>query len=112
MREKVIAVVYQSAIALRFSSVLVCYYLSIEDFIETAKEAEKYYAVAASEIRKAGYLLDRLRGYNCISKSQKRKLASLVKKVEESRSEIVQDVDYVDNLEPLAKKWYLNYEVN
>lgn len=68
--------------------------------------------LSSAEIRKAGYLIDRFRGYNCIPKSQKRKLASLVNKVEQSLSEVWQDVDYVDNLEPLANKWHLSEDIS
>ena len=64
------------------------------------------------ERRKAGYLIDRFRGYNCISKSHKQKLASLVKEVEQNLSEAAEFVDLADNLEPLAKKWHLNEDVS
>lgn len=64
------------------------------------------------QLRKAGYLIDRFRGYNCISKTHKRKLASLVKEVKQSLSEAVEVVDSTDNLEPLAHKWYLNEDVS
>ena len=64
------------------------------------------------ELKKAGYLIDRFRGYNCIPKTQKRKLASLVKEVEQSLSEVLQTIDNVENLEPLAEKWNLNEDVS
>ena len=64
------------------------------------------------ERRKAGYLIDRFRGYNCISKSHKHKLASLVKEVEQDLSEAAEFVDCADNLEPLAQKWHLNEDVS
>ena len=64
------------------------------------------------ELRKAGYLIDRFRGYNCIPKPQKRELASLVKKVEQSLSEVLQAADRVDNLELLAEKWNLTEDVS
>jgi hypothetical protein len=67
----------------------------------------------SEELRKAGYLIDRFRGYNCISKTQKRELANLVKQVEqEVLSEVVEVVDNIDNLEPLARKWNLNEDVS
>lgn len=64
------------------------------------------------ELKKAGYLIDRFRGYNCIPKPQKRELASLVKEVEQNLSEVLQAVDNVKNLEPLAQKWNLNEDVS
>lgn len=64
------------------------------------------------ELKKAGYLIDRFRGYNCIPKTQKRKLASLVKEVEQSLSEVLQTIDNVENLESLAEKWNLNEDVS
>lgn len=66
----------------------------------------------SEELKKAGYLIDRFRGYNCIPKTQKRELASLVKEVEQSLSEVLQAVDNVENLEPLAEKWNLKEDVS
>jgi hypothetical protein len=66
----------------------------------------------SEELKKAGYLIDRFRGYNCISKPQKRELASLVKKLEPSLSEVPQDVNKVENLEPLAEKWNLKEDIS
>ena len=66
----------------------------------------------SEELKKAGYLIDRFRGYNCIPKPQKRELASLVREIEQSLSEVLQDVDNVENLEPLAEKWNLNEDVS
>lgn len=64
------------------------------------------------KLRKAGYLIDRFRGYNCIPKTQKRELASLVKEVRQNLSEVAEFVDSADNLEPLAQKWNLNEDVS
>lgn len=67
------------------------------------------------ELKKAGYLIDRFRGYNCIPKPQKRELASLVKKLEQILSEVSQDVNKVsnaENLEPLAEKWNLKEDIS
>ena len=66
----------------------------------------------SEELQKAGYLIDRFRGYNCIPKTHKQKLASLVKEVEQSLSGAVQVVDRADNLEPLAQKWNLKEDVS
>jgi|GEM_PF-2769738 len=66
----------------------------------------------SEELKKAGYLIDRFRGYNCISKTHKRELASLAKEVEQSLSEVLQAVDNVENLEPLAEKWNLKEDVS
>ncbi|MEO1672695.1 MAG: hypothetical protein AAFR77_18275, partial [Cyanobacteria bacterium J06631_2] len=68
----------------------------------------------SEELKKAGYLIDRFRGYNCIPKTQKRELASLVKEVEQSISMpvAVQSMDNAESLEPLAKKWNLNEDVS
>ncbi len=67
----------------------------------------------SEELKKAGYLIDRFRGYNCIPKSQKQKLASLVNEVKQSLSETVEVADNnVDNLEPLARKWNLKHDVS
>ena len=64
------------------------------------------------QLRKAGYLIDRFRGYNCISKTHKRKLASVVKEVRQSLSEAAEVADSADNLEPLAQKWNLKEDVS
>jgi hypothetical protein len=64
------------------------------------------------ELKRAGYLIDRFRGYNCVSKTHKRKLASLVKEVRQSLSEAAEVANSADNLEPLAQKWYLNEDVS
>ncbi|MGK7897506.1 MAG: hypothetical protein AB4372_28765 [Xenococcus sp. (in: cyanobacteria)] len=67
----------------------------------------------SEELRKAGYLIDRFRGYNCIPKSQKRELASLVNEVKQSLSETVEVADNnVENLEPLAQKWNLKEDIS
>ena len=66
----------------------------------------------SEELKKAGYLIDRFRGYNCIPKTQKRELASLVKEVRQSLSEAAEVVDSDDNLEPLAQRWNLNEDVS
>ena len=66
----------------------------------------------SEELKKAGYLIDRFRGYNCIPKTQKRELAKLVKEVEQSLSGVLQVVDSADNLEPLAQKWNLKEDVS
>lgn len=67
----------------------------------------------SEELRKAGYLIDRFRGYNCIPKSQKRELASLANEVKQSLSETVEVSDNnVENLEPLAQKWNLKEDVS
>ena len=66
----------------------------------------------SEELKKAGYLIDRFRGYNCIPKTHKRELASLVKEIERSLSGALQVVDNADNLEPLAQKWNLKEDVS
>ncbi|MEM9510787.1 MAG: hypothetical protein AAGA16_24480 [Cyanobacteria bacterium P01_E01_bin.35] len=66
----------------------------------------------SEELKKAGYLIDRFRGYNCIPKTQKRELARLVKEVEQSLSGAVQVIDSADNLEPLAQKWNLKEDIS
>ena len=67
----------------------------------------------SEELKKVVYLIDRFRGYNCIPKSQKRKLASLVNEVKQSLSETVEVADLnVENLEPLAQKWNLKEDVS
>ncbi|MDJ0899913.1 MAG: hypothetical protein QNJ55_14000 [Xenococcus sp. MO_188.B8] len=77
-----------------------------EDYIPELSDLD------SEELRKAGYLIDRFRGYNCIPKPQKRKLASLVKEVEQSLSEAKEVVAHRDNLEPLAQKWNLNEDIS
>ena len=64
------------------------------------------------QLRKAGYLIDRFRGYNCIPKTHKRKLASLVNQVKQSLSATAEAVNSTDNLEPLAENWHLNEDVS
>ena len=67
----------------------------------------------SEELRKAGYLIDRFRGYNCIPKSQKRELASLVNEVKQSFSETLEVADNnLENLEPLARKWNLKEDIS
>ena len=64
------------------------------------------------QLRKAGYLMDRFRGYNCIPKTHKRKLASLVKELKQSLSEVPEVIENADNLELLAQKWHLNEDIS
>ena len=64
------------------------------------------------QLRKAGYLIDRFRGYNCIPKVHKRELASLVKEVRQSLSEVPEVIENPDNLEPIAQKWHLNEDIS
>lgn len=64
------------------------------------------------ELKRAGYLIDRFRGYNCIPKTHKRKLASLVKEVKQNLSEAAEVIDRADNLESLAQKWHLNEDIS
>ena len=64
------------------------------------------------QLRKAGYLIDRFRGYNCIPKTHKRKLASLVREVKQNLSEAMEVIENADNLEPLAQKWHLNEDIS
>ena len=71
--------------------------------------------LSLEERKKAGYLIDRFRGYNCIPKTQKRELANLVKEVRQSLSEVNEVVDLgnnADNLEPLAQTWNLDEDVS
>ncbi|WP_088242499.1 hypothetical protein [Calothrix rhizosoleniae] len=94
------------------------YHLSVEDLkpIALAFWHECYTPELSDldleQLRKAGYLIDRFRGYNCIPKAQKRELAILVKEVEQSLPEVMEVVDNVDNLEPLAQKWNLNEDIS
>ena len=64
------------------------------------------------QLRKAGYLIDRFRGYSCISRVHKRKLASLVKELKQCLSEVPEVIENADNLELLAQKWHLNEDVS
>ncbi|GAB4539049.1 MAG: hypothetical protein Tsb0014_29130 [Pleurocapsa sp.] len=64
------------------------------------------------QLRKAGYLIDRFRGYNCISKAHKRKLASLVNEVRQNLPEAAEVIESEENLEPLARKWHLNEDIS
>ncbi|MEM9273689.1 MAG: hypothetical protein AAGA80_12095 [Cyanobacteria bacterium P01_F01_bin.143] len=68
----------------------------------------------AEELRKAGYLIDRFRGYNCVPRTQKRELAGLARKIEQSLSDMPQDINNSDlkNLEPLAEKWKLREDIS
>ena len=66
----------------------------------------------SEEQRKAGYLIDRFRGYNCISKHQKQKLASLSKQIKDDLSQTTQIAGKVDNLEPLARRWMLEEDIS
>ena len=68
----------------------------------------------SEELRKAGYLIDRFRGYNCIPRPQKLELAELARKVEQSLSDMSQDLNNsgVENLEPLAEKWNLSEDIS
>ena len=64
------------------------------------------------QLRKAGYLIDRFRGYNCIPKTHKRKLASLVREVKQSLSKAAEVFDSAENLEPLAQEWHLSEDIS
>jgi hypothetical protein len=106
---------FRKAVRTPFSS------LSIEDLKPIAlafwhecytPELSNFNSFNSEELKKAGYLIDRFRGYNCIPKSQKRELASLVKELETRLSEVSQDVNSVENLEPLANKWDLKEDIS
>lgn len=64
------------------------------------------------EFKKAGYLIDRFRGYNCVPRTQKRELANIVKEVKQSLSDTVQVADSPEDLEPLAQKWNLKEDIS
>jgi len=66
----------------------------------------------SEELKKAGYLIDRFRGYNCIPRTQKRELASVIKEIEQSILVAVEAIEHLENLEPLAEKWNLNEDVS
>ncbi len=71
--------------------------------------------LGSEELKKAGYLVDRFRGYNCIPKLQKLKLARFAKKVElrlSYLSIISNNISRTESLEPLAEKWNLNEDIS
>ena len=68
----------------------------------------------SEELRKAGYLIDRFRGYNCVSRQHKRELGCLAKEIGQNQNlcEVFQDVETAGNIEPLAQKWNLTEDIS
>jgi hypothetical protein len=66
------------------------------------------------ELQKAGYLIDRLMRYNCISKEHKLKLSKLVKSLKQKLSTQLETNSSLVNqgVDPLARKWNLSEDVS
>ena len=60
--------------------------------------------------KRAGYLIDRLMRYNCVSKSHKLELLRLVKTLQNDISSPINLSE--SDVEPLAMKWGLNEDIS
>jgi hypothetical protein len=64
------------------------------------------------ELQKAGYLIDRLMRYNCVSVDRKIELLGLVKDIKQNLPQETQAVSSLRNVDPVAKKWNLKEDVS
>lgn len=64
------------------------------------------------KLQKAGYLIDRLMRYNCVSGDRKIELLGLVKDIKQKLPEETQAVSSLRNVDPVAKKWNLKEDVS
>ena len=63
------------------------------------------------ELRKAGYLIDRLMRFNCVSDRRKLELMELTKKARNTLKQESKTIPFSTNIEPLAKKWDLSEDI-
>lgn len=66
----------------------------------------------SDELRKAGYLVDRLMRFNCVCDDRKLELMELVEEVKYTLGQKTQVVSSKINVEPLARKWNLNEDIS
>ncbi len=59
------------------------------------------------ESRKAGYVVDSLMRFSCVSNDRKRELLQIVQDINELTAEIMQSTEASLSEEPLAAKWHL-----
>ena len=64
------------------------------------------------ELQKAGYLIDRLMRYNCVSVDRKVELLGLVKDIKQKLPQQTQAASSLKDVEPLAKKWNLKEDIS
>ncbi len=64
------------------------------------------------ELQKAGYVVDRLMRFNCVSNERKRELMGLVKNVKQALPEESLCVSSSQDVEPLARKWNLSEDIS
>lgn len=64
------------------------------------------------ELQRAGYVVDRLMRFNCVSNDRKRELMELVKDVKNNLPQEFTHASTSQNVEPLAKKWNLGEDIS
>ena len=64
------------------------------------------------ERQKAGYLIDRLMRFNCVSDKRKLQLMEFVREAKSSLPKELITVSSSTNVEPLARKWNLEEDVS
>ncbi|MEM8718370.1 MAG: hypothetical protein AAGE84_03545 [Cyanobacteria bacterium P01_G01_bin.39] len=64
------------------------------------------------ELQRAGYVVDRLMRFNCVSNDRKRELMGLVKDVKETLPQESLKILVSQNVEPLARKWNLSEDIS
>ena len=63
------------------------------------------------ELRKAGYLVDRLMRFNWVSDRRKLELMKLTREVKNTLGQELKTTPFSTNIEPLARKWNLSEDV-
>lgn len=64
------------------------------------------------ELQKAGYLLDRLMRFNCVSNNRKLELMAIVAEVKLSLKNTLSSPPSSISVEPLARKWNLTEDIS
>lgn len=64
------------------------------------------------ELKKAGYVVDRLMRFNCVSNDRKLELMRLVKGIKQTLPQESLTVSVSQDVEPLARKWNLSEDIS
>lgn len=80
----------------------ICIATWYENFIPEINDFSEY------ELRRSGYLIDKLMRFNCLSKEQKYKLKNVLDNI---KKKLFFEDNFLANVEPLAKKWNINSDL-
>lgn len=92
--------------------------ISVEDFKPLALAiwyegfTPNVYGLKSNELQKAGYLLDRLMRFNCVSDDRKLELMKIVSDVRLSLKQNLHSPLSLADVEPLAQKWNLDEDIS